>query len=519
MAFAISLASGSPAGAVGLESLVSPGALIEAHAREANDCKACHEAFDKSSQNRLCLECHKDVGGDLDQGLGLHGRIGQGAESECRACHTDHKGADADIVGLVAESFDHGRTDFALEGQHAAVSCSGCHEEDKRRREAESSCVACHGGDDPHEGRLGEECESCHQAAGWREATFDHATTKFPLEGLHVETPCASCHPQQRFGKTSTTCVSCHRVDDAHRGRLGPKCADCHSPAGWKKGGFDHGKETRFALTGRHATAKCNTCHESDPKKVKLERHCVSCHRPDDDHRGLRGDRCDNCHDARAWKPARFDHAAKTKYALRGAHAKVACDLCHVGKMHVDKTPVACGECHKSVDVHAGSLGKKCESCHGEESWRGRIRFDHDLTKFPLLALHKLASCEDCHVSKRFVEAETSCVACHARADVHEERLGPSCDVCHNPNGWDRWVFDHDSQTKFPLTGAHSDLQCVACHRTEARAASSKADGYLAASTRCRSCHLSESPHDDAYGRDCERCHVDTSWKQILRRP
>jgi hypothetical protein len=233
----------------------------------------------------------------------------------------------------------------------------------------------------------------------------------------------------------------------------------------------------------------------------------------------LRGDACESCHDSRAWRPAPFDHAKKAKYPLRGAHEKVACDLCHLGKMHGDKTPVACGDCHASVDVHEGSLGSKCESCHGEQSWRGRVRFDHDLTSFPLLTLHKLASCEDCHVSKRFREAETGCVACHKPVDVHEGRLGPRCSVCHNPNGWNRWVFDHDRQTEFPLKGAHTDLQCVACHRTEARTASSKAAGYLDVSTRCRSCHLGDSPHNDAYGRDCERCHVDTSWKQILRRP
>jgi hypothetical protein len=56
----------------------------------------------------------------------------------------------------------------------------------------------------------------------------------------------------------------------------------------------------------------------------------------------------------------------------------------------------------------------------------------------------------------------------------------------------------------------------VACHRAES---STSSGGTLALPTTCRSCHLRDSPHDDAYGRDCERCHVDTSWKQIERRP
>ncbi len=504
------------AAAVDLENLVSPGALIQAHARETKACGDCHERFDRTSQNRLCLRCHEDVKKDFDTQAGLHGRIGKGAESECRICHTEHKGSDADIVGLVPESFDHRRTDFALEGAHAATACTGCHAAGKPYREAEDTCVACHRKDDPHKGQLGDRCEDCHAALGWNEVVFDHAKTKFPLRGRHEETACDSCHPQQRFGKTAMNCVACHRVDDTHRGQLGPKCGDCHDPSGWKKSGFDHGRETRFALRGAHAALECRSCHESDPKKVKLAMDCASCHRKDDDHRGTRGTRCDECHGVRAWTPASFDHAKDTKFALRGAHSGLACELCHVGTLGVAKTPTTCVECHAMSDVHEGTLGRDCSTCHREAGWDVRVAFDHDLTSFPLLALHQLASCDDCHVTHRYGDAESRCVACHDASDVHERRLGPECATCHNPNGWDRWLFDHDRQTDFALTGGHAGLQCVACHVKPIEKASTR--GALEVSSRCDACHLSDSPHDDAFGRDCERCHVDSSWKKIERR-
>lgn len=505
------------ADAVDLERLVSPGPLIAAHEREAESCRACHARFDRSSQIDLCLKCHEDVAGDLERRQGFHGRLPTG--SECRGCHGEHEGADADITGLLAESFDHGRTDFPLEGGHAAVACAACHPPDRKRREAPTDCASCHGDDDPHEGRLGERCGSCHDPEAWTRPSFDHDTTKFPLAGRHAEAACQACHPGQRFGPTATECAACHRVDDVHRGRLGPDCAKCHDPNGWKQSGFDHGRETRFPLSGRHAGLDCRRCHGGEPlapAKWRPEQRCVGCHRSDDDHHGLRGLRCESCHDSVAWSRTRFDHQRDAHFALAGAHAGLACDLCHVGALNETKTPTRCVDCHATVDVHASSLGSDCSSCHGEAGWRERVRFDHGRSDFPLLGLHQLASCEDCHPSARFGEAETACAACHVGADVHEGGLGSGCAHCHNPNGWARWLFDHDRQTKFPLAGGHTGLACRACHR--GRGASATPAKAPELSTRCRACHLPDSPHDDAFGRDCERCHVDLSWKQIRRR-
>lgn len=500
--------------AAGLESLISPGDLIAAHEQEVEACSECHERFDQSSQNKLCLECHEDIESDLQKQDGLHGRIGRGAESECRVCHTEHKGANADILGLVAETFDHRRTDFALEGGHAAQSCVSCHAKGEAYRDASKACSECHEKDDPHEGTLGDRCQQCHSATGWSTVVFDHDETRFALSGLHAEAACADCHPQQRFGKVAMDCVSCHRVDDVHRGRLGTACAECHDSKGWNSSGFDHARETRFALRGAHAKVDCRTCHESDPKTVKISRQCASCHQMDDDHRGSRGRKCGDCHGSINWSKTRFDHQKDTKFALHGAHTTQACELCHVGAGAMEKgkstTPSRCVECHESDDVHLGSMGSDCSTCHAESSWSKRVGFDHDLTDFPLLALHQLASCEDCHVTHQFGSTKSQCVACHARGDPHGRRLGSDCQRCHNPNGWRYWFFEHARETGFALTGAHEGLQCEGCHVKPTSGASNS----LEVSKRCSSCHLGDSPHDDAFGRDCVRCHVDDSWER-----
>jgi hypothetical protein len=95
---------------------------------------------------------------------------------------------------------------------------------------------------------------------------------------------------------------------------------------------------------------------------------------------------------------------------------------------------------------------------------------------------------------------------------VHLRRLGPGCERCHNPNGWQRWRFDHDTQTSFELHGAHVDLACEQCHRTPVTSPIKLSGG-------CAGCHAKDDRHRGAFGRDCGRCHRDTSWQEFeLRR-
>ena len=50
-------------------------------------------------------------------------------------------------------------------------------------------------------------------------------------------------------------------------------------------------------------------------------------------------------------------------------------------------------------DVHKGQVGKKCERCHNQSGWTKEVFFDHDLARFPLIGIHAITPCEECHLS------------------------------------------------------------------------------------------------------------------------
>ena len=177
-----------PALAQGIESIVSPGKLVQSHAKVDDDCKQCHMKFDRKAQDGLCMTCHKEVGADVRGKTGLHGKQKPQA---CRTCHTDHKGRSAAIAEFDKNKFDHTPTDFSLRAKHQKLECAKCHVEGKKFREAPLECNACHRKDDVHKGSLGAKCADCHNENLWKEAKFDHDKTRFALTGKHVETKCA----------------------------------------------------------------------------------------------------------------------------------------------------------------------------------------------------------------------------------------------------------------------------------------------------------------------------------------
>ncbi|MGL4396958.1 MAG: cytochrome c3 family protein, partial [Hyphomicrobium sp.] len=414
------------------EKLVMPGDVIEGHAKYEKTCESCHEPFSKTSQRRLCLDCHKDVAADIAGAKGFHGKRRDTTTAECKTCHTDHKGRSADIVQFDAETFNHDFSDFMLEGAHKTVACNGCHAKGKKFRDAPSACIGCHKSDDAHKGALGEQCASCHTVEAWRKPKpFDHAKTKFPLSGAHRDVACAVCHVGERYKDLPRTCHACHKIQDVHAGRYGAKCETCHAPS--------------------------------------------------------------------KWKTISFDHAKSTKFPLKGAHADVSCDRCHKGTLYGQKLATTCVSCHKADDPHKGQLGTRCESCHSEGSWRQKVAFDHDVTNFPLIGLHAAVPCEECHRTTAYRDTPKTCSSCH-KDTHHENKLGSNCQRCHNPNGWALWRFNHDRDTKFPLTGAHANLQCQLCH-------SQPAGAKVTAPTTCYGCHSNDDAHRGAFGRNCDTCH------------
>ena len=423
------------------EQLIMPGDLSSVHAKFEKTCETCHESFAQSTQPQLCLDCHKPVALDVANKTGYHGRSPEAAALTCSDCHTDHQGRDAQITRFDRQTFDHRQTDFPLDKGHEAVRCEGCHMAGKRLAEAPSACIDCHGANDPHKGGLGRDCASCHVSTKWVEVRA-----------------------------------------------------------------FDHAK-TGFVLNGKHAEAGCLTCHRTQVWKG-LPKTCIGCHALDDNHEGSMGQDCAKCHVEADWKQVKFNHDRDTKFALVGPHAKVDCAGCHqagMGPTSPVKPAMDCATCHDRDDPHKGALGHDCANCHKVDGWRTQVRFDHDLTNFPLIGLHSTALCESCHKDQGFQIAKLDCASCHMADDSHKGALGPDCGTCHTPNGWALWRFDHDVATDFDLTGAHRGLTCKACHAPQTVASK--------VATDCLSCHKPDDIHKGAFGADCAVCHGTDTFK------
>ena len=421
-----------------------PGPVIQGHAKLEAACENCHVRFDRTAQNRLCLDCHKPVRADVEAGSGYHGRLKERAK-ECRTCHTEHKGRGARIAPLEEKAFDHGLTDFALHGRHKQKACNSCHRAGTKFRQAPTTCDSCHREKDKHKGGLGAKCGNCHGEDNWKEARFDHAKTKFPLKQSHAASTlkCEGCHVDQKYTDTPRQCVSCHRDDDmkkGHKGRFGNRCETCHDEGEWKTPSFRHDRDTRYPLLDRHRVVKCETCHLAPLYREKTSTRCVTCHRRDDIHKDGLGDKCDKCHSAKGWKTSRFDHTADTRFALRDKHASAKCDACHKDKGMVAKVSMVCYSCHEKDDRqkgHKGRYGEKCETCHNAKAFKPAT-FDHGRdTTFPLGGKHDKITCDTCHREALYrTKMGKECYTCHKKDDIHFETYGLDCQRCHVADNW-----------------------------------------------------------------------------------
>jgi hypothetical protein len=483
-----------------LESVLMPGDLIAGHAKLEADCANCHVKFDRVAQDRLCLDCHKPVAADVRAKRSYHGRLPPQA---CRSCHSDHKGRDAKIAAFDTARFDHRDTGYPLAGAHARAQCTSCHVAGRKYRDTPSECASCHTKDDVHKGTLGRQCADCHDDTRWKTARFDHARTRFALTGKHATTGCRECHRDATFKGAQTTCVSCHRPDDRHKGRLGDRCDTCHTAANWKDIGFDHAHDAHFVLRGRHRDAKCEACHATVPAQLKLPTDCASCHAKDDRHKGSLGNACGDCHTERNWREARVDHDL-TRFPLTGKHRNTDCKGCHRDPQSYKNAPLTCIGCHRADDTHKGRYGDRCESCHDARSWKpSTFRHDRD-TKYPLLGKHASTACGQCHTGTLYVDKTArDCVSCHRKDDVHKGGSGTRCESCHQESDWKRTSFDH-ARSRFPLLGGHVRVQCKACHVTPE---------YRGTPVACVSCHEKDDRHKRTLGRECATCHNARDWR------
>ncbi len=161
-----------------------------------------------------------------------------------------------------------------------------------------------------------------------------------------------------------------------------------------------------------------------------------------------------------------------------------------------------------------GNLTLNCDSCHTATAWRP-IRtlpdFNHNRTRYPLLGMHQGVTCHQCHTRMVFTNIAKKCSECHA--DIHRGQFGGRCEQCHTVNGWQeslKQVSQH--LNRFPLVGAHAQLECDSCHTG---AASGQFTGL---STDCYSCHARDFrttafDHRTAgIPPTCEMCHNMDNW-------
>jgi len=495
------------------ETLFMPDKVISGHKKLEKNCKNCHVRGRETTQKTLCLTCHKKVKHDLDKKIGFHSKNSEARQTDCRQCHTDHKGRKANIVLLDKEQFNHDETDYQLIAKHLSVKCSACHKRTKKLREAPKKCISCHKKQDVHREKLGNKCEQCHNSKSWRSESFDHDKTKFKLKRSHKKVACSLCHINTEYKKTAKRCVSCHAIKDVHKNKFGNQCASCHNESKWSKVSFRHDRDTLFKLKGAHKQVVCLACHKKQTrlqrkKKLTKARKCQSCHIKNDVHDGKNGKQCSNCHQVDSWLKTQFDHDKKTKFKLQGAHKKASCQACHQNDVKGKKTPTQCFSCHAHQDVHNTQQGKKCNQCHNDKSWwLEDVRYDHDLSDFPLLGQHSTLGCEACHATSNFKDAKKQCQNCHAQDDVHEKTFGQKCKACHNTNAWLIWDFDHD-QTDFKLQDAHENLTCQECHTRPL-------SKQKPLKTSCISCHFNDDIHDGNFGKQCQKCHSQQDFKAI----
>ncbi|MBX7118905.1 MAG: hypothetical protein K1X31_07900 [Gemmatimonadaceae bacterium] len=196
-----------------------------------------------------CATCHQPAA-NARPGIRMSLRPGEGrsaypkpVSSACTSCHLDaHDGTFARSPGGIAcqnchgeaawlpAGYDlarHNRETFVLTGSHVAVPCASCHPASRpdgppRFKIGQQTCESCHKKDDPHAGQFGDRaCTSCHagDASSFRIAAFDHAKTRWPLDGAHQKVACAQCHtvtttsggsPVVRYRPLETTCRACH---------------------------------------------------------------------------------------------------------------------------------------------------------------------------------------------------------------------------------------------------------------------------------------------------------------------
>jgi len=160
-------------------------------------CVHCHTQ-DLAVDQFLCLTCHQNLQPEfMPQHLVDFG-------ADCLLCHD---GVDR------MHDFDHNNI-FVLDGAHAALACTNCHQKDPAQAPVYvglgRACADCHREPEIHAGAFGLQCDSCHTTTAWHPARLTNHT--FPLDHGKTLSECSTCHPTVY---TAYTCYGCHEHQEA----------------------------------------------------------------------------------------------------------------------------------------------------------------------------------------------------------------------------------------------------------------------------------------------------------------
>jgi len=318
--------------------------------QEAN-CRSCHVSLEFQRIGTACLDCHQDV---------HQAELG----SRCEDCHTPQSWENR------REMFEaHYKANFPLTGRHALLDCQTCHQSQQPGQFAgtPAECKSCHLDNflqtiNPTHSQAGFnlDCANCHTSSNWQESIFDHgAFSGFPLKGRHKKTDCQSCHINNQLTGLPTECVSCHEADyqaatdPGHQlAGFDTNCQNCHNASAFDPSTWAHDQQTGFELTGAHLSINCSACHTAGFSGTATQ--CISCHEADYNSAtnpnhisGSFPEDCTQCHSAKAWKPATFEHDKSYFPIYSGAHRGEwnNCADCHVSPS--DYSQFECINCHE----------------------------------------------------------------------------------------------------------------------------------------------------------------------------
>lgn len=177
-------------------------------------CVSCHNKNEEWSfhfEEIKCVTCHNNIHENMISTKFL-------VENKCENCHNTDNWS--------VNKFDHSATRFELIGNHLKTSCRRCHFTEEEGKIVQvfqglsKDCEYCH--EDRHFQQFKEgdktDCAKCHGYFNWEPVNFNHADTKFPLDGAHANVTCEKCHLRK---EVKTGIFVQYKFDEI-------KCKTCH---------------------------------------------------------------------------------------------------------------------------------------------------------------------------------------------------------------------------------------------------------------------------------------------------